>query len=186
MSFTSDYRANLQNALAKVDLAKVDQAIEWLREVRDAGGQVFACGNGGSAATPSHFVCDMVKGASYQRAKRFKVIALTDNLATLTAYANDVSYADVFVEPLKNFLAPGDLLLGVSGSGNSENVLRAFAYANEHGARTIALTGRDGGKLGKLAQLQLNVPVQHMGLIEDVHMFLCHMIAYRFMDDPSY
>jgi D-sedoheptulose 7-phosphate isomerase len=186
MSFTAEYRARVEAALAKVDLAKADQAIEWLREARDAGRQVFTCGNGGSALTPSHFAGDMVKGASYQRAKRFKVIALADNIATLTAYANDVGYADVFVEPLKNFLQPGDVVLAVSGSGNSENVLRAVAYANERKARTIGLTGRDGGKLGKLAQLHLNVPVQHMGVIEDVHMFLCHMIAYRFMDDPNY
>jgi D-sedoheptulose 7-phosphate isomerase len=182
MSFTEDYRKQLVETLAQLDLAKVDQAIEWFKEARASGRHIFTCGNGGSASTASHFVCDIVKGASYQRQTRFRIMALTDSLATITAYSNDVGYECVFAEQLKNFGQPGDVLLAISGSGNSPNVLRAVEYANSCGMKTIALTGRDGGKLGPLAQLNIQAPVPHMGRIEDAHMIVCHMIGYYFMD----
>jgi D-sedoheptulose 7-phosphate isomerase len=124
----------------------------------------------------------MVKGASFQRAERFRIMALTDSLPTLTAYSNDVNYECVFVEQLKNFAQSGDVVMAISGSGNSPNVLRAVEYANSIGCRTIALTGRDGGKLGPLAQLNIQVAEPHMGRIEDVHMIIAHMISYYFMD----
>jgi D-sedoheptulose 7-phosphate isomerase len=124
----------------------------------------------------------MVKGASYNRSSRFRIMALTDQIPTITAYANDVSYDAVFVEHLKNLAAPGDLFMGISGSGNSPNVLRAMEYANSIGCRTLALTGRDGGQLGPMAQLNIQVPVPHMGRIEDAHLIVCHMIGYYFMD----
>jgi len=103
-------------------------------------------------------------------------------LSTLTAYSNDVNYDCVFTEQLKNFAEQGDLVLAISGSGNSPNVLSAVEYANSIGCKTIALTGRDGGKLGAMAQLNIQVPVPHMGRIEDAHMIVCHMIGYYFMD----
>jgi len=182
MTFTETYRDQLFQTISKIDLAKVDQAIEWLKEARANGRHIFVCGNGGSASTASHFVCDILKGASYQRASRFRIMALTDNLATLTAYSNDVGYECVFAEQLKNFAEPGDVLMAISGSGNSPNVLRATEYANAQGLKTIALTGRDGGKLGPMAQLNIQAPVPHMGRIEDAHMIVCHMIGYYFMD----
>jgi len=123
-----------------------------------------------------------VKGASFNRESRFRIMALTDQMPTLTAYANDVSYDAVFVEQLKNFAQPGDLFMGISGSGNSPNVLRAMEYASQAGCRTMALTGRDGGQLGPMAQLNIQVGVPHMGRIEDAHMIVCHMIGYYFMD----
>jgi D-sedoheptulose 7-phosphate isomerase len=109
-------------------------------------------------------------------------MALTDSLPTLTAYSNDVGYECVFVEQLKNFAQPGDVLMAISGSGNSPNVLRAVEYANSNGLKTIGLTGRDGGKLGPLAGLNIQAAVPHMGRIEDAHMIVCHMIGYYFMD----
>jgi D-sedoheptulose 7-phosphate isomerase len=181
-NFPALYKQLLLEAIEQIDLDKVSQAIEWFREARQNGQQIFVCGNGGSASTASHFVCDMVKGASYKRPSRFRILALTDSLATLTAYSNDVSYDVVFEEQLKNFARPGDLVMAISGSGNSPNVIRAVQYANSAGCRTLALTGRDGGRLGPLAQLNLQVPVPHMGRIEDAHMIICHMIAYHFMD----
>jgi len=184
MTFTESYVDNLVGTLKNLDLAKVDQAIDILREARDNGRTVFTCGNGGSASTASHFACDIVKGASYQREKRFRIMALTDNLAAMTAYSNDVSYECVFVEQLKNFAKPGDVLLAISGSGNSPNVLRAVEYANELGCRTIAMTGRDGGKLGPLAEVNIHAKDPHMGRIEDAHLIACHMIGYAFMDQP--
>ena len=109
-------------------------------------------------------------------------MALTDSLPTITAYSNDVSYECVFVEQLKNFAEPGDVLMAISGSGNSPNVLRAVEYANALGCRTIALSGRDGGKLGPMAQLNIQASNPHMGRIEDAHMVVMHMICYYFMD----
>jgi D-sedoheptulose 7-phosphate isomerase len=110
------------------------------------------------------------------------MMALNDSLPTLTAYSNDVNYECVFVEQLKNFAQPGDVVIAISGSGNSPNVLRAIEYGNSAGCRTIALTGRDGGKLGSLAQLNIQVSNPHMGRIEDVHLIVMHMICYYFMD----
>jgi D-sedoheptulose 7-phosphate isomerase len=182
MSYPRQYLEQLRATLETLDLARVEQAIEWFREARERGRTIFVCGNGGSAATASHFVTDVLKGASYGRTERFRIVALTDSVPTLTAYANDVSYECVFAEQLRNLAQPGDLVMALSGSGNSPNVVAAVEYANGAGCRTLALTGRDGGKLAQAAQLVLHVPEPHMGRIEDAHMVLCHMICYRFMD----
>jgi D-sedoheptulose 7-phosphate isomerase len=180
--FPAAYQASLNGALASIPLDRVEQAITWLDEAREQDRHIFVCGNGGSASTSSHFVCDMVKGASYGRGKRFRIMSLNDALPTITAYSNDVSYDAIFVEQLKNFARPGDVLMCISGSGNSPNVLRAAEYANQAGMRTIGLTGRDGGQLGRLVHLEINIKDQHMGRIEDGHMVACHMICYYFME----
>lgn len=182
MNFPEQYKADLLKTIDSIDLNKVSQVIDLFKYARSNARRIFVCGNGGSASTASHFACDIVKGASYNRNTRFRIMALTDQLPTLTAYANDVSYDAVFVEQLKNFAEPGDVVMGISGSGNSPNVLRAIEYANAINCRTVALTGRDGGKLGPMAQLNVQVPVPHMGRIEDAHMIVCHMIGYYFMD----
>lgn len=182
LDFAAAYQKQLAETLLRIPLDRVAEAAAWLREARDAGRQIFVCGNGGSAATASHFVCDVLKGCSYGREKRFRILALHDNLPTLTAYSNDVSYEQALVEPLKNYAQPGDVLIALSGSGNSPNVLRAVEWANAGGLRTIGLTGRDGGRLGALVQLQIHVPDMHMGRIEDGHMIVCHMLAYYFME----
>src|SRR5262245_30793779 len=181
-TFPAEYKNDLLKAIESIDLSKVGQAIDVLRQARDENRHIFVCGNGGSASTASHFVCDMVKGASFGRNTRFRIMALTDSLPTITAYSNDVGYECVFAEQLKNFAKPGDLVMALSGSGNSPNVLRAVEYANSIGCRTLVLTGRDVGQLGPLAQLHIQVPVPHMGRIEDAHMIICHMICYYFMD----
>lgn len=181
-SFAGTYGNQLIQTIQTIDSAKVSQAIEWFREARNQGKAIFVAGNGGSAATASHFVCDMIKGASLGRPSRFRIQALHDNMPALTAYANDIHYQDAAVEQLKNFASPGDIYMAISGSGNSANVIRAMDYANASGLRTIALTGRDGGKLGPLAQLNIQVPEQHMGRIEDAHHIICHMMCYSFID----
>jgi D-sedoheptulose 7-phosphate isomerase len=181
-SFPALYRTDLVQAIEAVDVAKVNEAISVLKQARDENRHVFVCGNGGSASTASHFACDMVKGASFGRAARFRIMALTDSLPTITAYSNDVSYECVFAEQLRNFAQPGDVVMAISGSGNSPNVLRAVEYGNSIGCRTIALTGRDGGKLAPLAEVNIQAKIPHMGRIEDVHMIVAHMIAYYFMD----
>ena len=182
MSFAQEYKTELLKTIDSIDLNKVEEVIEWFKDARAAGRQIFVCGNGGSASTASHFACDMVKGASFNRETRFKIMSLADSLPTMTAYSNDVSYDCIFVEQLKNWARPGDVLLAISGSGNSPNVLRAVEYANSIGCKTVGLTGRDGGKLAMMVNLNVQVPVPHMGRIEDGHMIVCHMIAYHFMD----
>ncbi len=185
MTFPESYRASLFEAIQAIDVERVNRAIDWFREARAAGRHIFVCGNGGSASTASHFACDIVKGASFGRESRFRIMALTDSLPTLTAYANDVGYDCVFAEQLDNFAEPGDLFMAISGSGNSPNVLCAMERANAAGCKTIALTGRDGGKLAPMAQLSIQVPAGHMGRIEDAHLVVCHMIAYCFMEEPT-
>jgi D-sedoheptulose 7-phosphate isomerase len=181
-TFPANYRENLIQTIQTIDAVKVEQAIEWMRHARDQGNAIFVAGNGGSAATASHFVCDMLKGASLGKPSRFRIQALHDSMPTLTAYANDLHYQDAAVEQLRNFASAGDIYMAISGSGNSANVIRAMEYANQLGCRTIALTGRDGGKLGAMAELNIQVPEQHMGRIEDAHHIICHMICYCFMD----
>jgi D-sedoheptulose 7-phosphate isomerase len=182
MAFPQRYKSELLSAIDSIDLAKVEVAIQMLAKARAERRHIFTCGNGGSASTASHFATDIVKGASFGRTDRFRIMALTDSLSTMTAYSNDVSYECVFAEQLKNFAEPGDVLIAVSGSGNSPNVLRAVEYANSIGCHTIGLSGRDGGELGKLAELNLQINHPHMGRIEDGHMIILHMIGYYFME----
>jgi D-sedoheptulose 7-phosphate isomerase len=182
VSFSREYKSKLLQALETVDLEEVGQAIEVLRQARDGNKHIFVCGNGGSASTASHFVCDMVKGASFERDSKFRIMALTDSMATITAYSNDVGYDCIFAEQLKNFAQAGDVFMAISGSGNSPNVVAAMEYARSAGCETIALTGRDGGKLGPLAKVQIRVTEPHMGRIEDGHLIVCHMLCYYFME----
>ena len=182
MNFTDTYRQSVQAAIASLDLDRVRQAIDWFREAREQDRQIFVFGNGGSASTASHFAQDLLKGASYGRPSRFRILALNDSVPTITAYSNDVAYDAAVVEQLRNFARPGDLVMALSGSGNSPNVVRAVEFANSIGCRTLALTGRDGGKIGPMADLEIRVSDQHMGRIEDGHMIVCHMICYCFID----
>ena len=185
MTFVESYQQGLVGVLGKLDLKQVNQAIEWLREARAEERHIFVCGNGGSGATASHFACDMLKCASYNRPRRFRIQSLSDPIPTMMAFSNDVAYEVIFEEQLKNFAREGDLVMALSGSGNSPNVVRAVEYANSIGCRTMALTGHDGGKLGPIAELEINVPFTHMGRIEDAHMAVCHMIAYYFIETEA-
>jgi D-sedoheptulose 7-phosphate isomerase len=181
MQFAADYLQDLKRALDGVNVADVGTAVSWLKDARDRGRFIYVCGNGGSAAIATQMVVDLVKGASFGRDTRFKVIALAD-LGTITAYANDVNFECVFVEPLRNFAAEGDVLIAISGSGNSPNVLRAVEYANGIGCRTIGLTTSEGGALKDLARLTLGVPTKHMGRLEDSFFVLSHVLMYAFME----
>lgn len=137
---------------------------------------IFVMGNGGSASTASHLACDINKGVSFGQEKRFKVICLNDNIPTMLAYANDLSYEDMFLEQLKNFFRAGDVVMGISGSGNSKNVLKAVSYAAENDGKTIGLCGFQGGELATLADISLIVRSNDMQKIEDVHMIVVHML----------
>ena len=172
----NNYIGCLQDCLTNLDRNEVDSFIKVLTQARDEDRMIFIMGNGGSASSASHFCCDFNKGMSYQQeGRRFKMICLNDNVATMLAYANDVSYEAVFVEQLKNFFKPGDVVIGISGSGNSKNVLRAIEYANENGGITVGLTGYNGGILKNIANYSVNANIDDMQVSEDIHMMLCHM-----------
>jgi D-sedoheptulose 7-phosphate isomerase len=183
--FLRSYQQDLARSIEAIPLDRVQQVIDLFDDARRHSRRIFTCGNGGSASTASHFVCDIVKGASYGRESRFKIMCLSDNQATLMAYSNDVSYDVALMEPLKNFAEPGDVLVALSGSGNSPNVIHAVEWANTAGLTTVGFTGRDGGRLGRAAQLEVNVANPHMGRIEDTHLAICHMVAYYFMEDGA-
>ena len=181
LEFIRSYLDQLDATLRALPHEQIAGIIDAVRDARDRDAQVFVVGNGGSAATASHFAVDLGKGASLNAERRFRVLSLTDNVPWLTALGNDLSYEDVFVEQLKNYARAGDLLLAISGSGNSENVLRAVRYANSIGCRTIGLAGFAGGKLREQAQECLVVDSDHMGRIEDGHFVIQHLIVYYFM-----
>ncbi len=176
------YFDKLKNCIDKIDRSEIEKFIAVLSEAKANRMQIFIMGNGGSAATASHFCCDFNKGVSYQKDNKFKMICLNDNTATLMAYANDVGYEDVFVEQLKNFLHKGDVVIGLSGSGNSKNVLKAIEYANSIGAITVGLTGYNGGMLKKIAAHSVNANIDDMQVSEDIHMILGHMLMQIFME----
>jgi len=184
-SFFQNYLTALNTTLSSIDLGMVERAATMMAECRQSGGTIFVMGNGGSMATASHFVCDVVKGASYGKESRFKMMCLLDNSPTLTAYANDVGYEEALVEQLKNFAAPNDIVIVISGSGRSPNVVKALNWSNDNGCRTISMTGRDGGVLADTSHCSIHVKEQHMGRIEDAHMVVCHMLAYLFMDPAN-
>ena len=187
MEHIEHYLSELKAALDTLDLSAVQRAREWVGEIRREGRQLFLCGNGGSAATASHLANDLGKGASYGRPRenRFRVVALTDNVPWITSLANDVGYEAIFAEQLRNLGQPGDLLIAISGSGNSSNVLNAVQVAREQGMRSIGWCGFGGGKLAGLVDLPVVVGSHHMGRVEDVHAVLMHLICYYFMERES-
>lgn len=169
------YFATLKQTLDRLDRKQVLSFLELLLKAREEGKTIFIMGNGGSAATASHFVCDFNKGLSWPGQKRFKIICLNDNVPSMMAYANDLSYEDIFVEQLKNFLQPDDVVVGISGSGNSMNVVKAISWANKNGARTVCLVGYDGGKLKQISGQYIHVDVNDMQIVEDTHSAIAHL-----------
>jgi len=173
-----EYFASLNDVLQRVPRAAVEEVAAALLQAYEDGRTVFLFGNGGSAALASHFACDLGKGTAPKdgRRKRFRVVALTDNVPTLTAYANDSSYEDIFAEPLLNQIAPGDVVLAISCSGNSPNILKALQVARQEEAFVIGMTGFAGGQMKALCDLCIVVPTNNMQLIEDVHLSIAHCI----------
>ncbi len=177
MSSLKDYFANEIELERNLDLARVEKIITTLERVRAAGRGVFVFGNGGSAATASHFACDLGKGTIQPNLPRFQVHCLNDNIPTLTAYANDTGYENIFAEPLINLSRRGDLAITFSASGNSPNVVKAMQVAHGWGLTTIGLTGFDGGKLQNLVDIHVHVPSKSYGHVEDLHLAICHAIC---------
>jgi D-sedoheptulose 7-phosphate isomerase len=180
----SDY-IKLQNAAHdSIPVDAVAQLIEKLRVAHKEDRQIFVFGNGGSAANASHFATDLGKGASDKLGKRFRVLSLNDNVSWMTALGNDYSYEDVFVGQLKNYGKPGDLVLTMSVSGSSPNLVKAVEWANQNGLQTVALVGAKRGRLAGIAQQVIVINDTHYGRVEDAHMGICHMLCYAFMENP--
>ena len=171
------YIVQLQSTLDLLPLQKISDVISVLYEARLANRQVFIMGNGGSASTATHFVCDLAKNTRRSGWPDFRVLGLSDNMALVSAYANDEGYENVFARQLASFLQPEDVVIGISTSGKSPNVLEAVKLASERGATTIGFTGFDGGQLANLVQVNLHVPSDCIEQVEDVHLMLEHLIC---------
>jgi D-sedoheptulose 7-phosphate isomerase len=172
-------------ALDSVPTSDVAKLIDAFREALRNDRQIFVFGNGGSAANASHFATDLGKGSSDKVGKRFRVMSLNDNVSWMTALGNDYSYEDVFVRQLQNYGCAHDLVLAMSVSGSSPNVVKAVEWAVAHNLHAIAFVGGKRGRLAALAHQVIVVPSEHYGRVEDVHMGLCHMICYSFMENPA-
>jgi D-sedoheptulose 7-phosphate isomerase len=157
----------------------IEEIASMLAATRDRGGTIYLIGNGGSASTAGHMAGDLTKTVSRSDKRGFKAVSLTDNVPTMMAWANDLSYDAIFEEQLKSFMTENDALIAISGSGNSKNIINAVKYANSIGACTIGLTGMDGGELAKIAKISFIVPDNSMYRIEDLHLMLGHVIAFR-------
>jgi D-sedoheptulose 7-phosphate isomerase len=177
MDLVQSYLSDVKAALEQLPGEDIWAVILTLHDARLDGRQVFILGNGGSAATASHFACDLGKGAEVAGYPGFRAIALTDNMATFSAYANDCGYEHVFARQLANLVQPGDVVVGISGSGNSANVLNAISFAHEKGAVTVGFVGFDGGHLKGLVDHCVHVENTCMEQVEDVHVTLGHLIA---------
>jgi D-sedoheptulose 7-phosphate isomerase len=177
MNFIQNYIGELKETLDNLSEEVVEQVLEILHEARLNNQQVFILGNGGSASTASHFVCDLGKNTRVAGTPNFRVMGLTDNIALFSALANDDGYENVFAQQLGNYLQPGDVVIGISTSGNSKNVINAIELANLAEAKTIGFTGFDSGELGLLVDINLHVPSHSIEQVEDVHLVLEHLIT---------
>ena len=179
--FAKSYLTELKSVLERLPLDAINGVVEAIEAAHAADKQIFVIGNGGSAATASHMMNDLCKGTLGHKGdaswKRFRVIALTDNVSLMTAWANDTDYNHVFSEPLKNLAQRGDVLVAISASGNSPNIIAAVEAAKEIGMHVIGLAGFGGGKLAKMADVSFVVPSDGYGPVEDVHMILDHIIT---------
>jgi D-sedoheptulose 7-phosphate isomerase len=179
------YIKSQKAALDSIPVEAVAQAIEKLRTAHREDRQIFVFGNGGSAANASHFATDLGKGASDKLGKRFRVLSLNDNVSWITALGNDYSFDDVFVRQLENYGRKGDVVLVMSVSGNSPNVVKAVEWANQNGLHTLALVGAKRGRLAEIAEQAIVINDAHYGRAEDAHMGICHMLCYAFMEKPE-
>ncbi len=175
------YFSSVQALLDDIPFDAVDAVVDLLMDAARDGRTVFICGNGGSAATASHMACDLAKRPVVPGQPRLRVVALTDNVALMTALSNDTSYSEVFAEQLRPLARPGDVLIAISGSGNSPNVLNAVRVAQEAGAVTVGFCGYDGGQLKALVDYPVHIPCSVMAMVEDVHLMLEHAICEQLL-----
>lgn len=177
MNFIQSYLSELKDTLDDLSQEVIEQVLEILHEARLDNQQVFIFGNGGSASTASHFACDLGKNTRVKGSPNFRVMGLTDNMALFSALANDEGYENVFAQQLATYLQPGDVVIGISTSGNSPNVVNAIQLANSVGAKTIGFTGFNSGKLGSMVDVNLHVPSHSIEQVEDIHLVMEHLIT---------
>lgn len=180
------YLDETKQLLSKLEdnLENIDEIVSLLIAAQEKGNTIFVMGNGGSAATASHFVNDLTKLTICEKKPRFRIVSLNDNIPLMLAWANDTAYKNIFVEQLKNLFKPGDVVIGISGSGNSANVIKAIEYANTNKGMTVGLVGYDGGRLISLAQKYIHVPTFNMQHAEDMHLLVLHKIVSLIKNEP--
>lgn len=186
--FTQEYLADVKRLLGSIEqdlVNELDKLASRLVKVRENKNTVFLMGNGGSASTASHIAQDLAKCTIAEGLPRFRVIALTDSVSGMLAWANDTSYEEIFIEQLKNLMQPGDVVIGISGSGNSMNVVKAIEYANQNGGHTVGISGYSGGKLLKVAQENIHVPSSNMQKVEDLHLMVLHLLMSILRDENT-
>jgi phosphoheptose isomerase len=175
--YIAGYRDAMARAWASVDLAAFDRAAAMLAQALRGRRMIYSCGNGGSAAISGHLLCDFLKGIQTDTPLRPRIVSLASHLELITAIANDIAYEEVFAYQLRTMAMPGDVLVTISSSGNSENVVRAIDWARENGVGSIAMTGFTGGRSAKLADINLHVVAENYGIAEDIHQSMMHCLA---------
>jgi D-sedoheptulose 7-phosphate isomerase len=180
--FITSYLNNLHEAIQELPISDIERVVEVIYQAYQRGSQIFIMGNGGSAATASHFACDLGKGTAAPGKGRFRVMSLNDNVPLMTAYANDFGYEDIFAEQLVNLVQPDDVVIMITASGNSPNILKAAECANEHGAITVGFIGFGGGKLKDMVDYHITISSRDYGNVEDVHLILEHSISAYFRE----
>ena len=183
IDYTAEISAYLEHEIAtiqKLDVEQINRALNLLLTAFENGNTVYIFGNGGSSATASHYQNDFNKGVSEHTEKKFNFLCLNDNVATVMAGANDIGFEEVFRFQLRGHLKPGDVVMAISGSGNSRNVINAVEYAKEQGNQVIGLTGFDGGMLKRLSDVSLHAPINSMQVTEDIHMIFDHLMMSVF------
>lgn len=186
-SYSVKYINKLKESIDNIDHSAIDAIIELLEKAEKNGDVIYFIGNGGSAATASHFATDMSVGLRLRKIRNFNTVCLSDNVATVTAVSNDVGYENVFYAQLINRLRPNDLLIAISASGNSPNIIRACEYAKKVGAKIVGCTGFDGGKLKALSDVNFHVATEkgEYGIVEDLHMMLDHIIYSYYIEQKA-
>lgn len=182
INIVNSHIEEIVETLAKIDVKQISDVINILEKTLLSEGNIYILGNGGSASTASHIQNDFNCAVFGSLKKRFRFYCLSDNIATITAIANDFSYADIYFKQLENKLLPQDLIVAISGSGNSKNVIKAVEYAKLQGNKIIGMTGYDGGKLYKLSDFHLHVNVRNMQIVEDIHLILGHLMGVIFRE----
>jgi D-sedoheptulose 7-phosphate isomerase len=176
-SYVDGYFAQINAAALSIDRNKIERAAQILAKIYSSDGTVYACGNGGSAAISNHFVCDHCKLVQTDTNLRPRIVSLSTTIEMITAIANDISYDEVFVYQLRSMAKPGDALITISSSGDSENVVLAASWAKTHGIPVVSMTGFSGGRTAEMADVNLHVNANNYGVIEDVHQSLMHILA---------
>jgi len=184
------YLTELKENLINLDKEKVQTLIKKILEVRDSDGTIFIIGNGGSAVNASHWSCDLSKGTLKRfydpKHKRLRVVSLTDNVATLTALANDLTYDEIFSQQLRNLVKPGDLLIAMTGSGNTRNIINAIDLAKKEGVYVFSILGFDGGEVASMSDDSIIIPTKNYGIIEDLHLTIGHLVTMGIKNDNNY